>query len=83
METHHSIARLSIYGIGDAPTFVIKRGMHAFVMEDRMGDVPSSSLLYDEIIGEERVFIFISLWGHMMKFTLASFSFSIPSSSYG
>jgi hypothetical protein len=40
-ETHHSITRLSIYGIGDAPTFVIKRGMHAFVMEDRMGVVPT------------------------------------------
>jgi hypothetical protein len=45
--------------------------------------VPSSSLLFGKIISEERVFIIICLRGHMMKFTLASFSFSIPSSSSG
>jgi hypothetical protein len=45
--------------------------------------VPSSSLLYSETIGEEWVFIIISLWGHRIKFSLTSFSFSIPTSSSG
>jgi hypothetical protein len=38
METHHSNTRLSIYGMGDTPAFVIKGYMPTFVMEDGMGD---------------------------------------------
>jgi hypothetical protein len=40
MEVRHSNARLSIYGIGDAPTFLMRDGMggaSAFVIE---GDAP-------------------------------------------
>jgi hypothetical protein len=37
METRHSNARLSIYGMGDTPVFVIKEDAHAFVMKDGMG----------------------------------------------
>jgi hypothetical protein len=46
-------------------------------------EVPSSSLFCGETIDEEQVFRIISLWGHRMKFRIASFSFSIPSSSSG
>jgi hypothetical protein len=35
----HSNARLSIYGMGDAPAFVKKGNMPAFVMGDGKGDV--------------------------------------------
>jgi hypothetical protein len=37
----HSNARLSIYGMGDAPTFVIKGDVPAFEMEDGMRDAPA------------------------------------------
>jgi hypothetical protein len=37
METRHSNARLSIYGMRDTPVFVIKEDAHAFVMKDGMG----------------------------------------------
>jgi hypothetical protein len=39
MEMHQSNARLSIYGMGDVPAFMIKGDVPTFVMEQRMGDV--------------------------------------------
>jgi hypothetical protein len=41
MEMRHSNARLSIYGMGDEPAFVIKGDATTFVVGDRMGDVPA------------------------------------------
>jgi hypothetical protein len=38
METRHSNTRLSIYGMGDAPTFVIKGDTPTFVMGDGSKD---------------------------------------------
>jgi hypothetical protein len=41
METHHSNACLSIYGMGDAPALVIEADAPAFVMGDGMENVPA------------------------------------------
>jgi hypothetical protein len=41
METCHYDAHLSIYGMGDAPSFVIKGDAPAIVMGDEMGDMPA------------------------------------------
>jgi hypothetical protein len=38
MDTHHSNARLSIYGIGDASAFMIKEDAPTFMMKDGMED---------------------------------------------
>jgi hypothetical protein len=38
MKTRHSNARLLIYGMRDAPAFVIKGDVPTFVMGDGMGD---------------------------------------------
>jgi hypothetical protein len=38
METRHSNARLSKYGMGGVPAFVIKGDVPTFIMGDRMGD---------------------------------------------
>jgi hypothetical protein len=39
MEMHYSNTCLSIYEMGEAPTFVIKRDVLAFVMGDGIGDM--------------------------------------------
>jgi hypothetical protein len=36
MEMHHSNTHLSLYGIGDAPAFMIKGDTPTFVMGDKM-----------------------------------------------
>jgi hypothetical protein len=41
MEMRHSNTRLSIYRMGDAPTFMIKGDMPTFMMGDGMGDAPT------------------------------------------
>jgi hypothetical protein len=41
METRHSNARLSIYGMGDMSAFIIKGHTPTFMMEDGMGDAPA------------------------------------------
>jgi hypothetical protein len=41
METRHSNTHLSIYGMGDVPTFVIKGDAPTFVMGDGMRDTPA------------------------------------------
>jgi hypothetical protein len=38
METHHSNAHLSIYGMGDTTAFMIKEDVPAFMLGDGMGD---------------------------------------------
>jgi hypothetical protein len=38
METRHSNILLSIYGMGDTPSFVIKEDVPTFVMGDGMGE---------------------------------------------
>jgi hypothetical protein len=50
METRHSNARLSIYEMGDAPTFVIKGDTCAFEMGDGMGVVLAFVIKGDKLL---------------------------------
>jgi hypothetical protein len=54
METHHSNTRLSIYRMRDAPIFMIKGGVSAFMMGDGMGDAPAFMIIRDALL-ETRV----------------------------
>jgi hypothetical protein len=58
METRHSNAHLSIYGMGDVSAFMIKGGAPAFVMGDRMGDVSAFM-----IKGDAPVFVMGDIMG--------------------
>jgi hypothetical protein len=47
METRHSNARLSIYGMGDTPSFMIKEDAPAFMAGDGKADVSASVIKGD------------------------------------
>jgi hypothetical protein len=47
METRHSNAHLSLYGMGDAPTFMKKGDAPSFLMGDEMEDMPFFVIIGD------------------------------------
>jgi hypothetical protein len=52
-------ACLSILGMGDAPTFMIKRDAHAFMMEEGMGDASTFMIKGDVTLATRVSFAFI------------------------
>jgi hypothetical protein len=59
METCHSNAHLSIYGMRDVPAFMIKGDVSTLVMGHGMGDVPAFMIKGDTSLAMRVSFICI------------------------